>query len=191
LRGWRVNLIVHHTTFLMSATPSSASSVANGAPAAPLSPEASLVLRQFRIVFNTVRSHFQQIERQSGLGGAQLWTLSILAQRPGIGIGELADAMDVHQSTASNLVRVLVRKGLAVSSRDVEDRRAVNLTVSDAGRAILAVAPGPFAGVLPDALARLDEQTLAQLTAGLSVLIDRLNVDEVDTAAQTPLASMT
>jgi len=120
-----------------------------------------------------------------------LWTLSILAQRPGIGIGELADAMDVHQSTASNLVRVLVRKGLAVSSRDVEDRRAVNLTVSDAGRAILAVAPGPFAGVLPDALARLDEQTLAQLTAGLSVLIDRLNVDEVDTAAQTPLASMT
>jgi MarR family transcriptional regulator, organic hydroperoxide resistance regulator len=175
----------------MSATPPSASPVANGAPAVPLSPEASLVLRQFRIVFNTVRSHFQQIERQSGLGGAQLWTLSILAQRPGIGIGELADAMDVHQSTASNLVRVLVRKGLAVSSRDVEDRRAVNLTVSDAGRAILAVAPGPFAGVLPDALARLDEQTLAQLTAGLSVLIDRLNVDEVDTAAQTPLASMT
>jgi len=175
----------------MSATPSSASSVANGAPAAPLSPEASLVLRQFRIVFNTVRSHFQQIERQSGLGGAQLWTLSILAQRPGIGIGELADAMDVHQSTASNLVRVLVRKGLAVSNRDVDDRRAVNLTVSEAGRAILAVAPGPFAGVLPDALARLDEQTLAQLTAGLSVLIDRLNVEEVDTAAQTPLASMT
>ena len=149
------------------------------------------MLRQFRIVFNTVRSHFQQIERQSGLGGAQLWTLSILAQRPGIGIGELADAMDVHQSTASNLVRVLVRKGLAVSNRDVDDRRAVNLTVSEAGRAILAVAPGPFAGVLPDALARLDEQTLAQLTAGLSVLIDRLNVEEVDTAAQTPLASMT
>lgn len=175
----------------MSATPPSASPVANGAPAVPLSPEASLVLRQFRIVFNTVRSHFQQIERQSGLGGAQLWTLSILAQRPGIGIGELADAMDVHQSTASNLVRVLVRKGLAVSNRDVDDRRAVNLTVSEAGRAILAVAPGPFAGVLPDALARLDEQTLAQLTAGLSVLIDRLNVEEVDTAAQTPLASMT
>jgi DNA-binding MarR family transcriptional regulator len=175
----------------MSVTPPSASPVAALAPVAPLSPEASLVLRQFRIVFNTVRSHFQQIERQSGLGGAQLWTLSILAQRPGIGIGDLADAMDVHQSTASNLVRVLVRKGLAVSNRDVDDRRAVNLTVSDAGLAILAVAPGPFAGVLPDALARLDDHTLAQLSSGLSVLIDRLNVEESEAAAQTPLASMT
>lgn len=168
----------------------SPSSVLHGSSASALSPDAAIVLRQFRIVFNTVRSHFQQIERQSGLGGAQLWTLSILAQRPGIGIGDLAEAMDVHQSTASNLVRVLVRKGLAVSNRDLDDRRAVNLTVSEAGRSVLAVAPGPFAGVLPDALVRLDEQTLQQLMAGLSVLIEQLNVEEADAAAQTPLAGM-
>lgn len=166
----------------------SADSTFNGA--SELQPEAAVVLRQFRLVFNTVRSHFQQIERQSGLGGAQLWTLSILAQRPGIGIGELADAMDVHQSTASNLVRTLVRKGLAQSSRDAEDRRAVNLVVSDAGRAVLAAAPGPFAGVLPDALARLDTQTLKQLSSGLSVLIGQLDVDPADSAAKTPLGSM-
>lgn len=174
------------------------SDISNGAKqgdaAAPivsdLSPEAAVVLRQFRVVFNTVRSHFQQIERQSGLGGAQLWTLSILAQRPGIGIGELAEAMDVHQSTASNLVRVLVRKGLAVSSRDLEDRRAVNLVVSEAGQQVLAAAPGPFAGVLPDALARLDPVTLGKLSAGLAVLITSLDVDVTDAAAKTPLANM-
>lgn len=155
-----------------------------------LPPEAAAVLRQFRVVFNTVRSHFQQIERQSGLGGAQLWTLSILAQRPGMGIGELALAMDVHQSTASNLVRVLVRKGLVVSSRDVDDRRAVHLEPTDAGLRVLAAAPGPFAGVLPDALGRLDARTLAQLSAGLTQLIDHLNVEVTESAAKTPLAGL-
>lgn len=28
------------------------------------------VLRQFRIVFNTVKSHFRQVERDTGIGGA-------------------------------------------------------------------------------------------------------------------------
>lgn len=42
-----------------------------------LPPEASTrVLRQFRIVFNAVRSHFRQVEREAGIGGAQLWALT-------------------------------------------------------------------------------------------------------------------
>lgn len=155
-----------------------------------LTPQAAQVLRQFRIVFNTVRNHFQQIERQSGLGGAQLWTLSLVAKRPGIGMGELADAMDVHQSTASNLIRLLVRKRLVRSARDEDDRRAVNLYVTDEGSAVLATAPGPFAGVLPDALSRLDPETLDRLGDDLNTLIDVLSVDEPETAARTPLAGL-
>ncbi|NBD21328.1 MarR family transcriptional regulator [Aquabacterium fontiphilum] len=155
-----------------------------------LTPQAAQVLRQFRIVFNTVRNHFQQIERQSGLGGAQLWTLSLVAKRPGIGMGELADAMDVHQSTASNLIRLLVRKRLVRSSRDEGDRRAVNLFVTDEGVAVLATAPGPFAGVLPDALGRLDAETLDRLSDDLATLIDVLSVEEPETAARTPLAGL-
>ena len=32
----------------------------------------TLVLRRFRVVFNAVRTHFQQVESQAGLGGAQI-----------------------------------------------------------------------------------------------------------------------
>ena len=35
------------------------------------------VLRQFRQVFNAVKSHFQQVEKTVGMGGAQVWALSI------------------------------------------------------------------------------------------------------------------
>ncbi|HYR24709.1 MAG TPA: MarR family winged helix-turn-helix transcriptional regulator, partial [Aquabacterium sp.] len=79
--------------------------------------EAAAVLRQFRVVFNAVKTHFQRVESHSGLGGAQLWALSVVARQPGTEVGTLACAMDIHQSTASNLVRALSKKGLIGTSR--------------------------------------------------------------------------
>src|SRR5665647_3144949 len=64
------------------------------------------VLRRFRVVFNAIRTHFRQIEKQVGLGGAQVWALSIITNNPGIGMGGIATNMDIHQSTASNLIKV-------------------------------------------------------------------------------------
>ena len=143
------------------------------------------VLRQFRIVFNSIKSHFREVERDAGLGGAQLWALSVIAQSPGIGVTELARALDIHQSTASNLVRTLTGRGLITSAREGLDRRGVALRALPAADAVLQRAPQPFAGVLPDALASLDPATLARLEQDLGALIARLAADEAD--AQVPL----
>jgi DNA-binding MarR family transcriptional regulator len=149
---------------------------------------AAQVLRRFRLVFNAVKTHFQQVERQAGVGGAQLWALSLVAAQPGLGVGALARAMDVHQTTASNLVRSLVQAGLLATRRSDTDRRAVQLEVLPEGQAVLARAPGPFSGVLPEALARLDAATLVRLEADLDRLIQLLGADEQ--AAGIPLAQM-
>ncbi|MEO5881007.1 MAG: MarR family winged helix-turn-helix transcriptional regulator [Caldimonas sp.] len=140
--------------------------------------EASVrVLRRFRLVFNAVKAHFQQVEKLAGVGGAQLWALSVVAARPGLGVTHLAREMDVHQSTASNLVRSLVERGLITATRASADRRAVQLHLLPAGRRVLRRAPGPLAGLLPQALDSLDEATLARLDADLARLIDVLGVD--------------
>lgn len=146
------------------------------------------VLRQFRIVFNAVKSHFRQVEREAGLGGAQLWALSVIERNPGIGATGLARELDIHQSTASNLVRGLVERGFVSGSREGADRRNVALHLQPPGREVLQRAPMPFAGVLPDALASLDEATLQQLERNLGHLITRLDVDEA--AGRTPLAQL-
>ena len=151
-----------------------------------LAPE-TRVLRQFRIVFNSIKSHFRQVERDAGLGGAQLWALSVIAGSPGIGVTELARALDIHQSTASNLVRTLSGRGLIASAREGQDRRGVALRILPAADAVLQRAPQPFVGVLPDALASLDEATLARLEHDLAALIRVLAADEAD--AQTPLGA--
>lgn len=173
-----------------------APSSARRTPAAPTSPEpatethesAARVLRRFRIVFNAVKTHFQQVERAAGLGGAQLWALSVVAAQPGIGVSQLARAMDVHQTTASNLVKQLLAGELVEAARDDTDRRSVRLSIRPRGRRLLARAPGPFSGVLPEALDRLPPDVLARLEADLGVLIELLDADR--RAGRKPLAQM-
>jgi DNA-binding MarR family transcriptional regulator len=139
---------------------------------------ATRVLRQFRIVFNSVKTHFRQVEREAGVGGAQLWALSVIARRPGIGVTDLSRELDIHQSTASNLIKSLTERGLVTAAREGMDRRSVALRIAADGEAVLRSAPMPFTGVLPDALSSLDPDTLVRLEEDLNKLIVLLEADE-------------
>lgn len=146
--------------------------------ATALSQPAARVLRRFRLVFNAVKAHFREVEKKAGVGGAQVWALSVIRTDPGISVGDLARAMDIHQSTASNLVRSLVALDLIQRVRGGADRRGVQLQATPAGLKVLRKAPGPFAGVLPEALESLDAATLARLDRDLGRLIGVLGADE-------------
>jgi len=153
--------------------------------AVELDASAVRVLRRFRIVFNTVKTHFRNVEKRAGIAGAQLWALSVIRDRPGIGVGELATAMDIHQSTASNLLKPMLEQDLVVADRAHADKRLVRLQLSAAGAKALKKAPGPFTGVLPQALAQLDARTLGRLDRDLGALVALLGADE--RSAQVPL----
>lgn len=156
-----------------------------GPSGSELGEPAAQVLRRFRLVFNAVKTHFQQVEKKAGVGGAQLWALSIVRDHPDIGVNDLAKAMDIHQSTASNLVKTLIARELVAGAKNGADRRAVQLRILPAGSAVLRRAPGPLTGVLPQALASLDVRTLKRMDADLAKLITALNADE--RAANIPL----
>ena len=149
---------------------------------------ATRVLRQFRVVVNAVKVHFRQVEKDTGVGGAQVWALSVIQAQPKIGVNELAQAMDVHQSTASNLIKSLIQQGMIVAEKHEIDRRSVMLTILPKGKKVLKTAPAPFTGVLPDALSSLDMRTLNRLEKDLGKLITALHADE--RAANTPLAEL-
>jgi DNA-binding MarR family transcriptional regulator len=66
---------------------------------------------------------------------------------------------------------------MVTASRDESDRRALRLKITARGLAVLKKAPGPVTGVLPDALSKLDLETLARLDRDLTGLIAVLDTD--------------
>lgn len=146
------------------------------------------VLLQFRMVFGAVRSHFQKVERTVGLGGAQVWALSVIATQPGLGVGQLASALNIRQPTASNMLKALQTRGLVTTQKSDSDRRMLQVFITPEGQTLLDAVPGPAMGVLPSALKSLPPEALQRLEQDLHGLIDRLAIDPQ--AAQTPLADL-
>ncbi len=150
---------------------------------------AAEVLKQFRIIFRSVKKHFQVIERKCGIGGSQLWALATIVDRPGLRVSELGQSLSIHQSTTSNLVEQMVRLGLIRRERDEEDQRVVRLSATPRGIALLARAPQPLIGLLPDALSHLDAQALEGLHASLGHLLSVMKARD-ESATHTPLADL-
>lgn len=162
------------------------------APAASASdPErdpAVQALRRFRQIFASVRAHFRQVEQRSGAGAAQLRALSLLREQPGLRISDLAQAMDVHQSTASNLVKTLVERGFISAVRSDTDARVQHLQLLPAGEQVLQRVDGHYIGVLPQALQSLPPHVLLRLNADLDLVLTAMQADGAD--ARSPLASL-
>ena len=147
------------------------------------------VLGLFRIVFKSVRRHYKSVQKRAGMGGAQLWALAQVAENPGIKVGELARALAVHQSTASNLIRDLEAPALLTRRRGSEDQRMVRLYATSKGAAVLKRAPRPLIGVLQQALSNLPPGHLDALHRNLGRLTASMRSRD-SSARATPLSDL-
>lgn len=133
------------------------------------------VLKRFRVLLRSMEAHYRRVEERSGLGGAQVWALSeIEASDGGLTVGELADKLAIHLSTASNLVRRLEELKLVTRSRSREDQRVVQLGVTAAGRRKVEQAPKPSMGLLQQALSEMSANELDTLGGELDKLLRRM-----------------
>ncbi|MFN3985413.1 MAG: MarR family winged helix-turn-helix transcriptional regulator [Rhodocyclaceae bacterium] len=156
----------------MPRKPAAAATPPSDKPASPATPLS--VLQRFRVVIRTAQRHSQWIERQSGVTGAQLWAMQELAEKPGLRVGELANLMALHQSTASNMIDKLESGGIIRKERTAADQRVVRLYLTDKGDELLASAPSPARGVLPEALRMLSEEDLTRLQDELDALLSQI-----------------
>ncbi len=150
---------------------------------------ALIVLKQFRLIYGSVRQHFREVEHSCGVSGSQLWLLHESAHTPGAGVSELAHRLSIHQSTCSQLVDKLETRGLVRKQRKAEDQRRVGLQLTDSAAAVLEAAPGPVEGLLPQALQGLTDDTLEQLHINLAQVIAQLTSRD-ERSANKPLADL-
>jgi DNA-binding MarR family transcriptional regulator len=159
-----------------------------GGPDAEMAAQLAL-LQKFRIVIRAAQRHSQWVEKQCGVSGAQLWVMQELDEHPGLRVGELARRMAIHQTTVSNLLYGLEKRGLIGKERDRSDQRVVKLALSESGKALLDAAPKPARGLLPEAMRKLDGDAMALLDQGLQALIDGIGLLDEDFSSQ-PLPFM-
>jgi DNA-binding MarR family transcriptional regulator len=106
-------------------------------------------------------------ERDLGVSAAQLFVLRQLALAPGQSLTDLAAATRTGQSSVSEVVTRLVKRGLVERRASAVDRRRAELALTDKARALLERAPGTVQERLIAGFARLDAAQRRALADGM------------------------
>jgi DNA-binding MarR family transcriptional regulator len=145
-------------------------------------------LQTLRTIFGSARTHDAEVRKTAGISGSQLWALSEIAHSPqpqGLTVNGLSAQMALHQTTTSNIVNSLTERKLIRRVRDAADQRIVHLHASAQGKQLLLLTPGPHAGLLVDALRRLDSSQLEQLAKSLKWVVTLMQLTAEAAAGET------
>jgi MarR family transcriptional regulator, organic hydroperoxide resistance regulator len=137
------------------------------------------VINDLRRVFQSINQHSRNAERAAELTGPQLWALQILVLSAPMRVSELAKRMYLSPATVVGIVDRLEAKGVVTRTRSKEDRRAVELTLTEKGREVVAKAPQVAQSVLLQGLAALSDQELSVVVAGMKQLVRILGAESL------------
>lgn len=105
---------------------------------------------------------------------SQLRVLKLVARTNARRIGDVADFLAVSNAAASKAVDRLVRRGLVRRAEAAADRRAVELSLTPEGRALLAQYEAATNQVLKDVFGSLPEDQLEKTAEFLDQLSTRM-----------------
>jgi DNA-binding MarR family transcriptional regulator len=135
------------------------------------------VLDSLRLIVRDLRLSAREAERVARITGAQLFVLQQLQDGGTMSLGELADRTMTDQSSVSVVVKKLVAAKLVARKPSRADARRLELTLTPAGKKLLARCPEPTQVRLLAALKRLEPNEALGLTSGLSALVREMGLE--------------
>jgi DNA-binding MarR family transcriptional regulator len=117
-----------------------------------------------------------EADKSSGLGAARLSALSVVVFRGPLTLGALASAERVRPPTMTGIVNGMERDGLVRRRPSDDDRRAVLIEPTPAGRRLLDRARGARIDVVERGLSDLSPAQLETLEEAARLLEERFGI---------------
>lgn len=142
--------------------------------------EAGQAMDALRRIVRALRVGNAAMERGIGVSSAQLFALRQIARRPGQSLSDIAAATMTTQSSISEVVTRLVKRGLVARAVSKEDHRRTELEATKAGRASLASAPETTQEKLLAGFRALSPRKQQLLAGGLREWLEAAGLERVE-----------
>jgi DNA-binding MarR family transcriptional regulator len=116
----------------------------------------------------------RHMEQSLGITSPQRFVLRLIGRFPSVTAGQLADALKVHPSTMTGILKRLRRRGLLTRRADPHDRRRAFLALTPAGRALHVDPQGTVEGAVTQVLHDLPAHKVEAAREVLEALSQRL-----------------
>ncbi len=141
-------------------------------------PDIQGVVNALRRITKAIHEFSKAVDREFGITGPQLWAMRTINELGGCSAGDLAARLCVHPSTITGVIQRLEDKRLIDRQKREDDRRAVVLTLTPAGKKLLERAPHPAQGQLVGALSQFPPEDVAKLRAMLDQIVGAMELGD-------------
>ncbi|MBI4770665.1 MAG: MarR family transcriptional regulator [Chloroflexi bacterium] len=130
-------------------------------------------LREWASLFMRRSMHdFMRSMKDTGLSMGQLSTLIRLHYHGPCGVSEVGGHLGVSNAAASQLVERMVQLGLLARGEDPDDRRVKQVSLTEAGRALIQRGVEAHTRWMQDLTAALNPEQQPQIVAALTLLTE-------------------
>lgn len=137
------------------------------------------IMDNIRRVFQVVNEQSKQVERETGLTGPQVWAIKVISSHGTLRVSELAARMYLHPTTVVGIIDRLEKRGLVCRTRSLEDRRVVDVSLTEEGRSLVAHTPEVASNKITQGLESLSTEELTVIYHGfdrLTQILDATNL---------------
>ncbi len=129
------------------------------------------IIDDLRRVFQAVSAYSKDVVIDTGLTAPQLWALKILHENAPLKVSELARCMCLHPATVVGILDRLEAKELVTRVRSRQDRRVVELNLTEAGEKVVAHAPEVAQAMLIKGLNTLSDEQRRCVREGMELVV--------------------
>lgn len=140
------------------------------------------VLVNLRRIMRAADIYSRKLGKKSGLTTPQLIVLRAIDASENITVTELSRQVSLSQATVTSILNRMEKAGLVNRKRSDEDRRRVNLQVSDRGESVLSEAPQPLQEEFTERFSNVPEWEQHMIVACLGRVAEMMHADEIDAA---------
>ncbi len=138
------------------------------------------VTTAIRRIMRCIDLHSKFLATHYGLTGPQLTVMQALAGCDGLSVGTLARSVHLSGPTITGILTRLSKRDLVRQSRSQDDRRVVQIWLTELGRTLLAQAPPPLQEKFRSEFAKLNDWEQSLILSCLQRLVAMMEAGKID-----------
>jgi DNA-binding MarR family transcriptional regulator len=137
------------------------------------------IMDNIRRVFQVVNEQSKRVERETGLTGPQVWAIKVIAEAGTLRVSDLARKMYLHPTTVVGILDRLEKRQLVIRIRSSEDRRVVDVALTEEGRQLVEFSPEVASNKITHGLESMHLPELTVIYHGLDRLTRILDAADI------------
>jgi DNA-binding MarR family transcriptional regulator len=137
------------------------------------------IMQSLRRIFRAIQAYSEDVLKEYGITGPQLWALRTIYLQGQLSMGELSRHMYLQMSTVSGVVDRLERRGYVERVREAPDRRVVKISLTAAGKRLVQRGPEAAQGKLLHGLESLSQEDVLRIRNAFDRVVRFMEIQDI------------